>query len=287
MSLENANHVINGSSIHFARMNDFNDPFEGAYVEAPEDYICGDLERKIFPNTFKDQISKDYVILALSKTPLDPLMWAHYGDNHKGCVIAIDAEVAGFMDEETCVIPAQQGEVKYPEITPNTQDAFDLLNLRLNCFDKQYAKQLTDAFLYKADYWQYEQEVRVVKKLNHASNLVGEERRVSSGVWEHIAKAGKEYKKHSKHFFLKKEEVLNLYLLPEGSIKYVYLGGKVSNSGVAHFRREESATDPELIHTNLVKNWLDNGIDVRTFYCNLKGKKIEESSGNHFKRSSL
>ncbi|WP_157959213.1 hypothetical protein [Marinomonas shanghaiensis] len=35
-TLDAAVKIIEGKSIHFARMSDFNDPFEGPFPEAPE-----------------------------------------------------------------------------------------------------------------------------------------------------------------------------------------------------------------------------------------------------------
>ena len=47
-------------------------------------------------------------------------MWAHYADAHHGVVIEFDARTAGFLDEETNMVPAHFGSVIYtsqPDVT--------------------------------------------------------------------------------------------------------------------------------------------------------------------------
>jgi DUF2971 family protein len=52
-------------------------------------------------------------ILSLTRTPTNPLMWAHYAEKHQGMVIGIDAVAAGLTDEKANLIPAQYGSVIY------------------------------------------------------------------------------------------------------------------------------------------------------------------------------
>ena len=81
-------------------------------------------------------------VLSLTEDALNPLMWAHYADNHKGICVEFDANKWLFR---------LAAEVKYQKELPVLDTAND---------------EPTDMYekicLTKADYWSYEREWRVI-----------------------------------------------------------------------------------------------------------------------------
>lgn len=115
MSFKSACSIMSNSSIGFSCLEDLNDPFEGtAICFEGED----DLSRKLQINPHRNRLSRNYGVLSLTRNPLNPLLWAHYGDDHRGVVIGIDMKKANLVDEESCVIPAQFGEIIYTSTIP-------------------------------------------------------------------------------------------------------------------------------------------------------------------------
>ena len=65
-----------------------------------------------------NEILKNVVILSLTRTPLNALMWAHYGEEHKGFVIGYDVDDQFFKCKTNNLIPIQQGNVIYTKTKP-------------------------------------------------------------------------------------------------------------------------------------------------------------------------
>ena len=107
--------IIRGKSIGFSQPVYFNDPFElAATYPAPTEHNP--------VSQFFDEIrteGKRYIwrtqtaILSLTRSPLNPLMWANYSDGHRGFIIGFDAASSGFTEEEVNLVPAQYGSVIY------------------------------------------------------------------------------------------------------------------------------------------------------------------------------
>ena len=98
----------------FSQPKTFNDPFDmPSYPDEPAE----DLHAAIFGRLrtiVKNSVSSENTgILALTRTPGNSLMWAHYADKHQDMVIGIDVEAAGLTNERTNLIPAQFGSVIY------------------------------------------------------------------------------------------------------------------------------------------------------------------------------
>lgn len=120
-TLDAAVKIVENQQIHFARMSDFNDPFEGAFVDSPED-LKG-FEADSYPFLLREGIINNFVILSLTRSPFNSLMWAHYGNAHSGCVIEIDVDKAGFNDANLCSVPADYGDIIYTTSKPNYEKA--------------------------------------------------------------------------------------------------------------------------------------------------------------------
>jgi len=119
MSPEGALKALKGNSIAFAIASEFNDPFEtqaGYPVQASnpiEDIFEGArswMKRHAW--------TENSGVLSLTRTPTNPLMWSHYANGHRGVAIGFDADVAGFFDENICLIPAQYGSIIYTHTRP-------------------------------------------------------------------------------------------------------------------------------------------------------------------------
>lgn len=83
----------------------FNDPFDLSSYPAekrdnPIASIFGGLR-----TWGKNLIRREQTgILSMTRTPTNPLIWAHYADQHCGMVIGIDAVAAGLADEQSNLI---------------------------------------------------------------------------------------------------------------------------------------------------------------------------------------
>lgn len=136
-------------SIKFTPHSEFNDPFE-SYGYALDDASIESL-------TMRHVIDQNLACLCLSKNPLNVLMWSHYADKHQGFVVAIDTERAGFDDEEKCLITAPKGDIDYLERRIKSK----LNIIQENIYD---AEMISKLLLTKSLHWQYEEEVRIIKK---------------------------------------------------------------------------------------------------------------------------
>lgn len=140
----------------------FNDPFEASVIEG-----------KSFT---KDRIYKtlnNVAILSLTRNPLNSLMWAHYGDEHKGFVIGYEVENPFFKCKESNLIPVHKGNVIYTKTKPfletSTLETTNLCNAIDGIYEEEdhQTKDLIDhLFLNKDTIWSYEEEVRIVKRVD-------------------------------------------------------------------------------------------------------------------------
>lgn len=180
VDLNTANLIIENSTLKFSKASSLNDPFELTslhYGSEPE---------------YKDQAmnfvvaSMSYGILSLTRNPLNPLMWAHYGKgekfeggrgialdhgngSHAGIVFGIDINEAGLNDESFNIIPAKYGNVIYTTTKPNhpfekSNDHYFSQGLQFG-FHPNLLEVLQRTFLYKPACWSYEEEVRVVRNV--------------------------------------------------------------------------------------------------------------------------
>lgn len=158
--------ILETSALGFSLPRDFNDPFEVTALALMGETVNVGVETQAVRSRF---INK-YAVLSLTRAPLNPLMWSHYADSHKGMVIGIDTEKAGLESFENYTIPAQRGEIIYVNTVPqhiNSIDAVQLMQIgsKHHIWWKSHERLLKHAVLYKQLCWAYEEEVRVVKCL--------------------------------------------------------------------------------------------------------------------------
>ncbi|OLQ74639.1 hypothetical protein BIT28_12415 [Photobacterium proteolyticum] len=247
MSFSSACSVIGNRSIGFSCLEDLNDPFECAA-------LCfkgsDELSSKLQHNPHKNRLSRNYGVLSLTRNPLNALMWAHYGDDHRGVVIGIDVNKAQLNTVENCVIPANNGEIIYTSTMPQNKlptanvDSLMSIGKEHASFHEHDFELFKNAFLYKDLAWGYEEEVRVIKNIRNPqdnsrysdSNFANE-----SGDWSQIQVYGRP---------------LYCLSIPAESIVEAYLGCS-SYSNVTRL-----GLDKEL-YINTRKEWKSQGINVQ------------------------
>lgn len=157
--------IVGNESIVFGSFDSFNDPFELRAQQFQEENLC---TRNGLVNTFSQfeklrRLRDDFAAYCLTRSPLNPLMWAHYCESHKGIVIGIDVDEAGFNNPNANLITADNGAVIYTQTKPTFAD---FLTFGPNGKQPISAVELQRTFLYKASYWSYEEEVRVVRRVD-------------------------------------------------------------------------------------------------------------------------
>lgn len=200
--------ILSGSSIGFACPGEFNDPFElsGYPHQDGTDPVAGyfaDIANWAKRNAWLDNCA----ILSLTRSPLNPLMWAHYADAHRGFVIGFDALAAGFAEATPNLVPAQFGSVIYTNRRPQHEIVTNAI-MRIGeeySFRHDIYEKLQRLFLYKPICWSYEEEVRVVKCVHgiEGNNIL------PSGTFT---------------IYETDDRKLFLVTLPENAVKEVYLG---------------------------------------------------------------
>jgi hypothetical protein len=177
---ESGRKILDTNSIGFSQPKYFNDPFDmpsypvNSHVEpvgewARKAYIEHELRMMGLNSAWAESSG----ILCLTRTPTNPLMWAHYAQSHKGLVLGIDMVMAGCTDEDRNIIPAQYGSVVY--VSRRSQQPFltapkSVISIgeTRNFLSDQY-ERLQRLFLHKPICWSYEEEVRVVKSIDGIS----------------------------------------------------------------------------------------------------------------------
>ena len=246
--------IVENSSIGFTAAEHFNDPFE---MHA--------LRFKHTPNramnvcatgAVKNRCNAAYGVLSLTRQPLNSLMWSHYGDSHRGIVIGIEAEKAGFTCVDRNVIPSSYGEIIYTRTKPNRKDeapvdeALMKIGEDVSSFTNNNYDLFKNAYLYKSSEWFYEEEVRVVKNIKsepYISKYKEGKFENSAGKWTQVQVDGR---------------ALYCYHFPKEAVKEVYMGCNVFKNV------SRAGMDQEDVFGTLSK-WKDEGIEVyncRTHY---------------------
>lgn len=165
--------ALESQNLGFRKPKNFNDPFELSFLSNSEGPYSkqAELKRKL------DELRDTVVILSLTRTPDNPLMWAHYGQEHTGFVIGYDVGDVFLSSSEYNLIPVTSGDVVYT----NTKSSHILNHEIMDRIHNVYLSGLGDGrqiidpetlsfarkiFLTKHASWVYEEEVRAVKILD-------------------------------------------------------------------------------------------------------------------------
>ena len=262
MSLSGAMKAIETSSIGFTHLEDFNDPFECTALgfKAQSNSFT---TSKIAQNACRNRFSRGYVVLSLTRQPLNPLMWAHYGDSHQGVVIGIDVEEANLHSLSDNFIPYQLGEVIYTKTKlHNDLDLIsedELMDIGQKIlFEGNIFNLAKRAFLYKSLDWAYEEEVRVVKEVKSLKASYHSGKGVF-GDFNKITIAGRP---------------LYCFSIPKSSIKEVYLGKNVYKN------ISRAATVSQDEYALLIQSWKKQGIEVYHCECDLNSWDLKKRISN-------
>lgn len=174
MGVDAARAIIEGNKLGLRQPYYFNDPFELRGVPStPQDPLMPEIVMD-----FRDLVkyaawSKGTAILALTRDPLNPLMWAHYANEHRGVVLGFDVSSEAFTSEELNLIPIQHGSVIYTGTRPRSQYAKPerLVVGGEHRYRPELHEFLQRQFLYKPAVWAYEEEVRLVRSLGAEEKL--------------------------------------------------------------------------------------------------------------------
>ncbi|WP_130538159.1 DUF2971 domain-containing protein [Thiomicrorhabdus indica] len=163
LSTDTLSLIVNGGKLWFSRADVLNDTFElspflmplnwSEIVELKEsqpqiaDALVSEAFKKVSSSLYITCFSKHY------KDPESQVMWAHYGDAHKGCCICIDFSILKDNKNSTGLYPV---EVQYvnsllEERNSRTPESDDL-GLLIGAT--------------KTKIWEYEKEVRFVLEAN-------------------------------------------------------------------------------------------------------------------------
>jgi len=173
VSFKVAKLIIETSTIGFSCIEDLNDPFEGTAVRFEAN---GEVPENVISNAVRNRMSQKFGVLSLTRTPLNSTMWSHYGDDHRGVVIGIDTDIAGFNCTKTNVVPSNYGDVIYTTTKPNsaisqiTAKRLMAIGNEVAAFTDEDYELFKRTFLFKSLPWNYEEEVRVVKNINISHN---------------------------------------------------------------------------------------------------------------------
>lgn len=172
-SFESGLAAIKSGMYGFRKPTHFNDPFELSFFSNSKEYGA---DNSLLHSTI-NQIRNSVVILSLTRTPKNPLMWAHYAQDHKGFVIGYNVNDKFLNSHKYNVIPVNDGEVLYTN-TKNRhifsassmqrlRDAYlsicGDIDAKIDAEGKSLSRKI---FLTKHASWVYEEEVRVVKTID-------------------------------------------------------------------------------------------------------------------------
>jgi hypothetical protein len=127
--------------VKISLLDDLNDPYE---------FLGVDLSDKEFRRAFKagrEAAAKTAGVICFSNSWKDPLMWAHYGNKHKGICLGFD-----ISDEH----------IKPIEYIPELMQPDVDMKKEFGGVDESYFEKL---FNLKYEGWKYEKEVRVLVPL--------------------------------------------------------------------------------------------------------------------------
>lgn len=193
-----------------------NDPFEASFCEDSLEELVGHFDYPTAQDPeFGDLSFSQYIkmrmhnfgVICFSENKENLLMWAHYASEHKGLAIGIvsifgNSSIFQNLFRADTLINSSWGEEYSPfEGIPKPVSYRKGLRYRNDKFDYDYSnisvegadRILYEVFMQKSDEWIYEQEHRVVLRLEQSDRVVLENidlipnesvrERVSSAEW--------------------------------------------------------------------------------------------------------
>jgi hypothetical protein len=162
-SLSDLSRTLADTTLGFSKLSDYNDPFESEFstflhmedTEMRSNFMAPDVTKNHEPSAWGSyKRMKDWIIsyfssqrvTCFSRSPVEPLMWAHYADKHKGVCYCFDKTV---FDEHYT-----SGEVVYSSNLPKLHLEFGITKTN------EVERYLENIILTKSQAWAYEEEFR-------------------------------------------------------------------------------------------------------------------------------
>lgn len=133
--------------LKLSRLEDMNDPFELLGVRLKKKKDRTEFQR------LKKELNEEIGVLCFSKTWHNPVMWSHYGDRHRGLCLGFD-----LLNEWTFPISYEAERLLEEAVDVDAGD-FEGLGHKL--------------LLTKYEHWMYEEEVRMIVRLEDAVSESG------------------------------------------------------------------------------------------------------------------
>lgn len=215
--------ALKHKSLGFNNPSKFNDPMEGRLW----------LHQMGIETTYLDASLENFGILCLTKNPLNPLMWSHYGQSHTGFVIGYDVNEPILGHQKDSVFTISDGKIFHsPDIFLRVSPDDVRIAIQWAQFGMEYSRCeriyqiLRHIFLMKQKFWSYEEEIRVVKILYN----IGKE------VHDWVAETGNNFQRLSTPVAPMQSvstSTLSLLNVSNDSIRHIILGMKnpLLNSG--------------------------------------------------------
>lgn len=183
VSVDTAQIILKDSTLKFTSPIDFNDPFDyHPYIDEKgfnkfvhrinnqigngvRQFKKNHLESKkhlslLRRNEFRQEYTKNISVSCFSESPFILPMWAHYADNHSGCVIEFEyKEDVDFINQYFSLSINQLSELLVPLKVNYSTDRPPLFDENGNTNTDRTG---LNACLTKSDKWSYEEEVRVI-----------------------------------------------------------------------------------------------------------------------------
>ncbi|EIX6431217.1 DUF2971 domain-containing protein [Salmonella enterica] len=119
------------------------------------------------PSVLHDQIGKNFGILCLSEIKNQPLMWAHYANNHTGIMFEVNTN----QDQSDNLFAKSIKKVSYQDDFPEvTYDMLKGINVKI--FPNDAEKFFEKVTLTKQKDWSYENEFRSIKSIKNNNRFV-------------------------------------------------------------------------------------------------------------------
>jgi len=171
--------ALRSQHLGFRKPEYFNDPFE---LTALSNSVGPEGKQETLKARI-DQLKDQVAILCMTRSALNPLMWAHYADQHQGLVIGYDVSGPFLNSPDYNLITVDSGDVLYTStktpfaLNPESMEALNGVYQHAMGFepvaaDRALARRL---FLTKHASWVYEEEVRIVKKVIDWTRTVEED----------------------------------------------------------------------------------------------------------------
>jgi hypothetical protein len=139
MAAEHAISNIVFSRMKVARYGELNDPFELSYLT-----VRGSIQRSRLEK-YNTDVIKRFGVVCFSADWIDPVLWSHYGSNHRGIALGFD------LDEgDACKVTYRSKRIDFPS-EPDPEDVLKHLATKFKS-------------------WEYEREWRIFVKLQAAQH---------------------------------------------------------------------------------------------------------------------